>query len=69
MLPDTLTLLDGTEVVTLQAGARLLDVQVYDLLSAHHDGSYKLIKATTLDGVAYYSRAQFDPRLWGDRGA
>lgn len=53
MLDDELTLLDGTEVVTVGAAARLAD---QDYWVAHNHITQRLQCEAVLDGVRYYGR-------------
>lgn len=62
MLDDELTLLDGTDVVTIGAAARLAD---QDFWVAHEIITERLRCETVLDGVRYYRRVDALPLVAG----
>lgn len=64
MLPDELTLLDGTEVISLSAVPYLTGL---DYWLTHDLVTRRLTPATVLDGVRYFSRADVIELIAGAR--
>lgn len=67
MLPDELTLLDGTEVVTLERGAAIAGVPLYCIEHPSQRVRHPPVHVTTLGDVRYYLGECFAPSLWGTR--